>query len=205
METPRTAGIILAAGASRRFGRPKQLVNFRGKPLLEWVIDAAAHSDLDTIILILGHAHDEILERLDERLLEADISTFINHEYPSGQSSSLKIGLSMVRGDHQAAIFLPGDQPLITSQLINQLIDAFWKSPKTIAAPVYGGRRGAPAIFGRRHFDALMQTEGDRGGRGLIETHAGDVLEVETGDPHMLADIDTPEDLTRLQALKDEW
>ena len=69
----------------------------------------------------------------------------------------------------------------------------------------HGGRRGAPAIFGRSHFDALMQTEGDRGGRGLIETHAGDVLEVETGDPHMLADIDTPEDLTRLQALKDEW
>jgi molybdenum cofactor cytidylyltransferase len=200
MKTSRTAGIILAAGESRRFGSPKQLVDFRGRPLLEWVIDAAVHSNLDTIILILGHAHDQILERLDERLLEADISTLINHEYPSGQSSSLKIGLSMVRGDHQAAMFLPGDQPLITPQLINQLIDTFWKSPRTIAVPVYDGKRGTPAIFGRRHFDALMQTEGDRGGRGLIEAHTGDVLEVETGDPHLLADIDTPEDLTRLQA-----
>jgi molybdenum cofactor cytidylyltransferase len=205
METPRTAGIILAAGESRRFGRPKQLVNFRGKPLLEWVVDAAVHSDLDSIILILGHAHDEILERLDERLIEAGISTLINHDYPSGQSSSLQLGLSMVRGDHQAAMFLLGDQPLTPPQLINQLITAFWKSSKTIGAPVCNGRRGTPTIFGRMHFDALMQTEGDRGGRSLVETHAADVLEVETGDPHLLADIDTPEDLTRMQKLKDEW
>jgi molybdenum cofactor cytidylyltransferase len=204
MKTPRTAGIILAAGESRRFGSPKQIANFRGRPLLEWVIDAAVNSDLDTIILILGHAHEQILERLDERLLEAGVSTFINHDYPSGQSSSLRIGLSMVRGDHQAAMFLLGDQPLTSPQLINQLITAFWKSPKTIGAPVCNGRRGAPTIFGRRHFGALMQTEGDRGGRGLIETHAADVLEVETGDPHLLADIDTPEDLTRIQELKDE-
>ena len=201
MTKPKTAGIILAAGESRRFGSPKQLADFRGKPLLEWVIDAVVPSDLDTILLILGHAHDEILDRLDDRLLEAGISTFINHDYKMGQSSSLRLGLSLVKRDHQAAMFLLCDQPLIDTRLINRIIAAFSKSSKTICVPVSYGRHSSPVIFGSEHFDDLMKTTGDRGGRSLINSCSGSVLKVETENPYLLRDIDTPEDLAELDSL----
>ena len=201
MNKPITAGIILAAGESSRFGKPKQLADFRGKPLLEWVIDAVVPSDLDTILLILGHAHDEILDRLSDLLLEAGIHTYINHDYRKGQSSSLQLGLSMVKGDHQAAMFLLCDQPFIDTRLINRFIAAFWESTKTIGVPSYRGERGNPAIFGSEHFDELMKIEGDRGGRGLFHSRSNDVLEFEIDSPHVFGDIDTTEDLTRLSKM----
>ena len=202
MSNERTAGIILAAGESSRFGSPKQLADFRGKPLLERVIDVADASELDTIILVLGYAHTEILERFNDRLLESEIFTFINHRYKTGQSSSLQLGLSMVRGDHQAAMFLLCDQPLINTHLINQLIIAFRKSPKTICVPVSGGRRCSPAIFGNNHFEALMKIRGDRGGRDIIRQNTQHVHEIRIPNPQVLIDIDTPDDLAKLNSLK---
>lgn len=203
MKTTKTAGIILAAGESKRFGSPKQLANFKGKPMLEWVLNASAQSKLDTIILVLGHAHDQILEQLDEELLESEISTFINHDYKMGQSSSLQLGLTMSRADHQAVMFLLADQPMTDATVLNELIEAFRQSPESICVPISNGKRGNPVIFGSDYFDALMKTEGDRGGRDIIRNHPHDVLEIEVENPHALTDIDTPEDLVRLNALKD--
>ena len=202
MTKPKTAGIILAAGESRRFGSPTQLANFRGKPLLEWVIDAVVPSELDTVLLILGHAHDEILNCLGDLLLETGIHTYINHDYRKGQSSSLHLGLSMVRGDHQASMFLLCDQPFIETYLINRFIAEFSNSTKTIGVPICSGKRGNPAIFGSEHFDELMKIEGDQGGRDLIRSKSNHVLEFEIDNPHVFRDIDTPEDLTRLSELK---
>jgi len=202
MNTPETAGIILAAGASERFGSPKQLANFRGKPLLQWVIDAAVQSDLDLVIVVLGHAHDRILEQLDDPLRAEKIITFINHDFKSGQSSSLQLGLTMARADYQAAMFLLADQPKTDAALINRLNSAFWQSPKSICVPVYGGRQGNPVVFGSKYFDALMDTRGDQGGREIIRSNPDDVHEVETANPHIFTDIDTPEDLAGLNAEK---
>ena len=203
MNTPKTAGIILAAGASKRFGSPKQLASFRGRPLLAWIIDAAVQSDLDQIILVLGSAHDQILEQLNEDLLESEISTFINHDYRLGQSSSLQLGLSLVSADHQAVMFLLADQPMTDASVINSLIRAFRLSPKSICVPVSNGKRGNPVIFGSKYFEALMNTRGDQGGREIIRGNPHDVHEVETADPQIFADIDTPEDLARLNSLKE--
>ena len=203
MQTTKTAGIILAAGESKRFGSPKQLANFKGKPFLEWVIDASAQSKLDTIILVLGHAHEQILMQLDQNLLESEIATFINHDYKMGQSSSLQLGLSLVHADHQAVMFLLADQPMTDASVINGLIAAFNNSPKSICVPVSNGKRGNPVIFGSDYFGALMKTDGDRGGRDIIRNHSEDVLEIEIENPHALTDIDTPEDLARLNALID--
>lgn len=202
MSKAKTAGIILAAGESQRFGSPKQLASFRGKSLLQWVIDASVESDLDQIILVLGHAHDQILAHLDKELLETEIYAFINHDYKMGQSSSLQLGLSMARSDHQAVMFLVADQPMTDATVINRMIKAFQQSAEPICVPVAHGRRGNPVIFGSDYFDVLMKTEGDRGGRDIIRTNPQDVHEVEIEDPLVFADIDTPADLARLIALK---
>jgi molybdenum cofactor cytidylyltransferase len=199
MSKPKTAGIILAAGESKRFGRPKQLAEFRGKPLLEWVIDASVESDLDQVVLVLGHAHERILSQLDKELLESDICTFINHDYKMGQSSSLRLGLTMVRADHEAVMFLLADQPMVDAALLNLLITAHQQSPQPICVPVSDGRRGTPVIFGSEYFDALMKTEGDRGGRELLRANPQDVHEVEIKDPFLFVDIDTPDDLVKME------
>jgi len=201
MSKTKTAGIILAAGESQRFGSPKQLASFKGKPLLQWVIDASVKSDLDQIILVLGHAHDQILTKLDQDLLETEIYTFINHDYKKGQSSSLQLGLSMARVDHQAVMFLLADQPMMNATVLNRLVKAFQQSAESICVPVANGRRGNPVIFGREYFDALMKTEGDRGGRDIIRTNPQDVLEIEIEDPLVFADIDTPADLAAMTDL----
>ena len=140
---------------------------------------------------------------LIEALLESEISTLINHDYKMGQSSSLKLGLSMVRADHQSVMFLLADQPMTDASMINRLIKAFLQSSRSICVPVSGGRRGNPVIFGRNYFEALMATRGDQGGREIIRNHAHDVLEVEIENPHAFTDIDTPADLAGLNARKD--
>lgn len=203
MSDSKTAGIILAAGASARFGRPKQLARLRGKPLLTRVLDAAVQSDLDRVVLVLGCAHRQIAARLNEHLLDAGIRPVINHEYRRGQGSSLRLGLSKVPADFAAAMFLLADQPLVTASLINRLLAANRRSQKGICLPAAGGRPGNPVIFDSKYFEALMRIEGDRGGREIIRSHPHDVLKVEIDCPHALVDIDTPEDLAALNALMD--
>ena len=192
----------MAAGEAQRFGSPKQLAIFKGKPLLEWVIDSCVQSNLDLIILVLGHAHDQILKQLNKKLLESEISTLINHDYKMGQSSSLQLGLSMVRADHQAVMFLLADQPMVDATVLNQLIKAFHQSPEPICVPVSSGKRGNPVIFGSGCFDALMKTEGDRGGRDIIRSNPHEVHEVEIEDVNVFTDIDTPGDLAGLADLE---
>ncbi len=88
-----TAGIILAAGASVRFGQLKQLIRLRGKYLVEWVLDAALKSRLDTVVLVLGHEYQSILKALGAKARHPHLEVVINHRYREGQSSSLKAGL----------------------------------------------------------------------------------------------------------------
>lgn len=195
-------GIILAAGASTRFGRPKQLVRFKGKRLLEWVLDAALPSELHKVVLVLGHARTEIKAHLAERLAHPKLVTVINRDYRRGQSSSMRLGLKAAGENYSAVMFLLADQPFIQTAAINRLIASFRRSPKGICVPAFEGRRGNPVMFGSAYFEALSAVEGDFGGRELIGAYPQDVLEVRIENPLAFADIDTPDDLARLNALK---
>ncbi len=196
---PQTAGIILAAGSSVRFGRPKQLTTLKDKCLVERVIDAALDSRLRTVVLVLGHAHQKIVNTLGTKGRHPKLEIVINHHYIDGQSTSLKVGLSRVMQDFSAVMYLLADQPMINSNIIDDLLEAFHASAKDICVPVFEGQRGSPAIFRRSVYEEIMKIKGDIGARKLIDQNADRVLFAEIKDPLCFYDIDTPQDLENLK------
>ena len=196
-----TAGIILAAGASVRFGQPKQLIELRGKYLVEWVLDAALKSRLDLVVLVLGHEYQSILQALGTKVRRPRLEVVINHKYHEGQSSSLKAGLVSVRKTFSSIMYLLADQPMINSKTINLLLDQFHESEKEICVPVFEGQRGNPTIFKGPIYEEIMMIDGDIGARDIIGKEADRVLYAKIKDPLCFFDIDSQEDLKKLRRL----
>ena len=167
--------------------------------MIERVLDHALKSRLRRTVLVLGCQYQSILNALGKKVHHPRLKVAINHSYQQGLSGSLHTGLNAVHRQSKAVMFLLGDQPLADTELINLLLEKFRVSDKGICVPVYQGRRGNPTIFHQRYYDRLMMTKGDRGGRNLIETHIRDVLEVQIGAPTCFWDIDTPDDVAKIQ------
>ena len=199
MQEKPTAGIILAAGAATRFGQPKQLLRLKDKYLIEWVLDAALNSRLSRIVLVLGYAHQEILQALAEKMQHSKLHIEVNPHYKKGQSHSLRIGLATLKNDFPAVIFLLGDQPMLNSATINTLLERFWSADNDICVPTYRGQRKNPAIFSRRFYNYLMDIKGDTGARQLIDDNPDQVLRIEIDDPLCFFDIDTEQDFAQLK------
>ena len=200
-----TAGIVLAAGLSKRFGMPKQLLKLGGKTLIERVLGAALSSRLDRIILVLGHHSETVLEQIVDRKADPRLSIGINPAYRNGMSHSLRLGLEMAGADFTSVMFLLADQPLLNAEMIDRLLECFWSSDKDICVPVCGGRRRNPTLFTRRFYSRILKIQGDTGAREIIRSHPESVQAVEMDDPLRFFDIDTPTDLDRLKSLLPEF
>ena len=196
-----TAGIILAAGVSARFGRPKQLLKLKDKYLIEWVLDAALASRLPNVVLVLGHEHQKILKALGPGANHPRLQIVINHRYLEGQSRSLQAGLIKVRHAFSSVMFLLSDQPMLTSQTINRMLSRFWNSEEDICVPVFKGKRGNPTIFKRTMYDQLLALQGDIGARDIILANPARVLTIEVDEPLCFFDIDSEKDFNYLQDL----
>ncbi len=191
---PRVAGIVLAAGRSTRMGQPKQLLPFRGRTVLEWVVDNALASTLHRVIVVLGHEAEAVKPLVEQR----GVATVVNPSYEAGQSSSLKAGLRALTGEADAALFLLGDQPLITPETIDLIIAAFGDSASPIVIPTFDGRRGNPVLFGRETFHRMETLSGDSGARALFQEYAGEIRTVAVNTPSIHFDLDTENDYRRL-------
>jgi molybdenum cofactor cytidylyltransferase len=196
-----TAGIILAAGLSTRFGKPKQIVDLKGKPLIEWVVDASLNSRLDKIVVVLGENAPQIASGLSLKYNDRRIITLINPQYKDGMSQSLRTGLANVMKDFPSVMFLLGDQPLVSSALIDHLLERFLESEKDICVPVHQGIRGNPTLFSSKFYKQLLNVSGDIGAREIIKAYPEAVLLVEAKDPLPFFDIDTEKDLEALTAI----
>jgi len=196
MESQRkVTGIILAAGEGARMGVTKQLLPLRGTTILECVVISALASSLQQVVVVLGHQAAEIAPTLKNH----NISLVVNPDYRLGQSTSLKAGLRAVAGNTDAVLFLLGDQPLVTSETINLILDAYRASGSPIVVPVFEGRRGNPVLFSNETFSRIELLSDDCGARPLIGEYAGRLISVPVGDSSIHFDIDTPEDYQRLQ------
>jgi molybdenum cofactor cytidylyltransferase len=191
------SGVILAAGASTRMGRPKQLLPLAGQPILQHVLEAAASSCLHEIILVLGYQAQDIEAALQPPSVPA-LRVVVNPNYTFGQSTSLRCGLHATDPRAAAAVVLLGDQPHVTGALIDRLAAAFATAAVPVARPVYTDRHGNrlpghPVFLARRIWPEVEQLHGDQGARALLSAHPDWVLEIPLeGDRP--ADIDTWED-----------
>lgn len=198
-KTARTAGIILAAGTGSRMGRTKQLLPFKGRPLLAHVVEQGVAAGLSPLILVLGHRAGDI---------QAQISGFsvdivINRDYQSGMASSIRRGLERLvhtpGGHTTGALFLLGDQPLVDAATIQRILAQARIQPGKIIIPTFQGRRGNPVYFDSRFFDQLRQLSGDTGGREIFKKFSRAVHELPVHAPGICLDIDTPEDYEHLK------
>jgi len=187
------AAVILAAGRSTRMGGPnKLLAELGGKPLVRIVTEQALASKAQGVIVVTGHQAGEV-----EKVLHGLKVTFVNNpDFAAGLASSVKAGIAAVPAGIDGAVICLGDMPLIDSQLIDRLIEAFAPDRgHLIALPVSDSRRGNPVLWSRRFFNELMTLDGDIGARHLIAKHTEAVMEVAVEGRGAFLDIDTPQAL----------
>lgn len=191
------AAVILAAGESARLGRPKQLIQFRGKSLLRRIVDAADGAGCSPIATVIGSDAKKMAPEL-ERTAAAIVE---NENWRNGIGTSIRAGMQnlLERGrDLDAVILLVSDQPLVEKELIKQLIACYGETGKTIIASSYSETLGVPAIFGRAHFRDLLTLRDDSGAKSIILSNRECVVEFPF--PQGEIDIDTLADYERLVA-----
>lgn len=188
----RTAGILLAAGGSLRLGRPKQLLEWRGEPLVRHSARSALEGGLDPVIVVSGAYEPDVRQALEGLPLR-----FVNNPaWEAGQSSSLIAGLRLAPPDCGAVIFLLADQPQVPPTLLHSLIELHAHNLAPIVAPQAAGRRANPVLFDRATFPDLLSLQGDTGGRALFSRYP--VTWLPWHDPDLLLDVDTEADYQRL-------
>jgi molybdenum cofactor cytidylyltransferase len=189
----RTAGVVLAAGSSRRMGRPKQLLDVAGQPLLELVVGHANASRLDDVLVVLGAAAEEIKAQVDF----GRARVLINPEHATGMASSLRAGLSALDGNVDAAMIILGDQPDIAAR-IDSLLELQEESGLPAAALSFGGLLHPPVLLRRELWGDLMALEGDVGCRAVIRARPELVARLPVEELNHPLDVDTPDDYRRL-------
>src|SRR5437588_150673 len=193
-KTRSTAAIILSAGSSSRMGngRHKLLLPLDDRPVLTHVIEATLASQAYPIVIVLGHQARQVRSHLAGYVEHPAITLIENPDYLQGMSTSIRVALEVLMSNNyqkqntkqevDSALIMLGDQPLITSQIIDALIDTWHKTGKRIVAPLYAGKRGNPTLFAASLFAELQQVSGDEGGRSVLTRHKEELETVELGN-----------------------
>ena len=207
------AAILLAAGGGSRLGGGKLLLPWRGLPLIAHLLRTLGQTHgLDSLTIVLGHRADAVREALTDSLagFPVPVEFTRNRNWRKGLGASLAVGLKHALaapggGAVNSALFLLGDQPLVTADTLNALIRAHAEAlartpghPATV--PVYRGQRGNPVILSQRLFPRLMTLSGDAGARHILRELDAELLRVAVDDPGVAHDVDTPEAYAALLA-----
>ena len=191
----RLSAIILAAGKSERMGRNKLLIEFGGRPLLSWVLDAVEASRVDEAIVVLGHKPQE----LSPILRAYDVEEVYNPDYELGMTASFQAGLRRASGD--AAFLILGDQLGLKPELLDEMARVMERDPEALlVSPMYQGRRGHPVLFHKTLFHEILALPPGTPIKMVVDRYEAHHRYVE-GDLWCVFDLDTPEDVERAKLL----
>lgn len=185
--------VVLAAGASTRLGEPKQLVRLDGRPILHTVVSRAAALAGHAVTVVLG-AHARELAQL---LRHSPASVIVNRQWREGLGSSIRAGVAALPPACDAVLLLLADQVAVTADDLKRLASAWKGQDGVIAASLYSGTVGVPAIFPRWCFSDLMALRGDHGAKSVLHRHSDRLVRVPM--PEAAIDLDTPEQLEALR------
>jgi len=191
--SPRTLhALVLAAGASTRFGSPKQLVRLQGRPLLHRAVGLAVEVAGHAVSVVLG-AHAAELSPL---LKHTPASVVINRDWREGIASSIRTGVARLPASVDGVLLLLVDQAALTAEDLRRLVSGWRRQPHSVVAAQYESVIGVPAIFPRSEFAHLIELRGDQGARMLLRRRSANLVRVPLESAAI--DIDSPEDLLRL-------
>lgn len=188
----RIAGVLLAAGESKRLGEPKQLLDWRGKSFVRQIVETAIEAELSPLVVVVGAYQAEVQAALQGLPIEI----VHNPDWQAGQSGSVRIGLAALPEDVGAAAFLVVDQPQLPAALLEALKAEHARSLASIISPQVDGQRSNPVLFDRRTFPDFAAIEGDLGGRALFSRYH--VSWIPWLDASLGIDVDTLKDYQRL-------
>jgi molybdenum cofactor cytidylyltransferase len=185
-------GVVLAAGAGKRFGSSKQLAELDGRPLLEHSIRALVGSPVERVVVVLGASAEQVIARVDPQGAELVVC----ERWDEGQSASLACGLGRL-SDCEAVVITLGDQPRLASESIRRVLDARGEGVDAVRAS-YGGLPGHPVVLERHLFDRMRDVSGDHGARNLLQSVH--MIQVPCDDLGGGEDVDTPAQLDAMRA-----
>jgi len=192
--------VVLAAGESRRMGRPKLLLSYGKETIIETVVRTAVASSVDRTLVVLGAQREDI----EEKIRDFAVKRVLNREYQKGMFSSVLCGLGSLPRSARAAVLVLADQPGIPAGVIDSLIESFLREKKGIVVPVYRKKRGHPLLLDLKYRREVETLPPDVGLRGLMLRHPEDILEVRVSSPEILRDIDSPGDYRKLRGALDK-
>jgi molybdenum cofactor cytidylyltransferase len=189
------AGVVLAAGSSRRMGRNKLLLELEGEPLVRRVARRAAGAGLDPILVVLGHEATSVQAALGDLPHQA----LLNPDHLSGANSSLRLGLASVPAGARAAVVLLGDMPFVTSEMIRAVLERYALETPRLVVSRYGEVTAPPTLYDASLFAEFTQLEGEGCGKHVVRRHWNEAA-VLSWPEQALADLDSPEDYERARA-----
>ncbi len=193
-----TGIIILAAGNSSRLGKPKQLLQYKGKTLLQHIVDEAFTAQLHPVVIVTG-ANSELISQN----IHQSVHIAFNANWQQGMASGIAIGMKTllaIKNTIEAIILAVCDQPFVSSELFLQLNNVQKQTNKAIVASHYVNTMGTPVLFTQLYFSQLINLSGKGGAKQLLEIYKDDVASVSFPDGNI--DIDTEDDYENL--LKNE-
>lgn len=185
--------MILAAGESRRMSQSKLLLPFGEKTIIETVVEKVVSSKVNNTLVVLGSER----EKVEEKIKNFPVKVAFNPDYRKGMLSSVLCGFKTLPEETQAVVVVLGDQPSVSKEVIDKIVDAYQKIGKGIVLPVYEKERGHPVIIDMKYKDEVENLSPDIGLRGTVYSHPEDILEVEVDTPEILQDIDDEADYRR--------
>ncbi|MDR3675404.1 MAG: nucleotidyltransferase family protein [Acidobacteriota bacterium] len=190
------AGLILAAGESRRMGRDKALLSYRGRTFLETIISNLSNAGADKITVVLGH-HAETIQRAVNL---STVRVVVNHDYQRGQTSSLQLGLSAAVVDAPEAVILClVDHPAVSADVIAKLIEQFKSTHPLVLIPTHKGERGHPVVISQKLFPELLALLPVEPANSVTRKYRDVTQFVEVADRGILVDVDEPRTYERLE------
>jgi molybdenum cofactor cytidylyltransferase len=187
------AAVILSGGASSRMGSPKALLAYQGRPFLEHLLDVTAQPQIGLRRVVLG-AHAEPIAKAIH--LKAD-EIVINEDWEKGQLSSIQAALRSLPPGTDGILLCLIDHPLISADLVQELIERFQKSGKPIVLPLYQGRRGHPVIFSATLYEELLHAPPETGARAVVWAHSAEVEELRTNEEGCVLNLNDPDTIPK--------